>query len=210
MRVLAVVNVKGGSGKTTTVAFVAHALHERGQRVIVVDADPQGSALRWSDYASGWPFPVIGLASKSLHRQLVGVVGDRFDVVVIDTPPLDEQRGIVMSALQVATDVLVPIAPTPIEVERMPAVRYAVDAAADLRRDGCSPRVLVLLTRTVAGAASTGVWRDVLVAAGDRVCRVTVGRLERFAQSYGQPIERASESAFGDVVSELWRGGLVR
>lgn len=200
------VNLKGGTGKTTTAAFLAHALHEQGQRVLVADADPQGSALRWSDYAGGWPFPVIGLASKSLHRQLSGVVGDRFDVVVIDTPPLEEQRGIVMSALQAATDVLVPVAPTPIEVERMSAVRDAIDSAADLRRDGTAPRMAVLLTRVVPNAVSTAVWRDALTEAGDRVLRVTVGRLERFAQSYGQPIERAAESAYGDALAELWRG----
>jgi len=46
MIVLAVVNLNGGTGKTTTAAFVAHALHEQGRHVLVVDADPQGSAQR--------------------------------------------------------------------------------------------------------------------------------------------------------------------
>lgn len=203
MIVLAVVNFKGGTGKTTSAAFLAHALHEQGRRVLVVDADPQGSAQRWNEHAGGWPVPVVGLASRTLHRQLAGVVGDRFDVVVIDTPPLADERGIVMSALQVATDVLVPVAPTPIECERMSVVRDALDAAADLRASGQPPRMAVLLTRTVAGAASTGVWREQLVEAGDRVLRVNVGRLERYSQAYGDPIDRASATAYGDAVAEL-------
>lgn len=206
MIVLAVVNLKGGTGKTTTAAFVAHALHEQGRRVLVVDADPQGSAQRWSEYAGSWPVSVVGMATKTLHRQLAGVVGDRFDVVVIDTPPLDEQRGIVMSALQVATDVLVPVAPTPIECERMAAVREALEAASDLRPSGQPPRMAVLLTRTVAGAVSTGVWRELLTEAGDRVLSVHVGRLERFAQAYGDPIIKASATAYGDAVTELLNG----
>jgi len=206
MIVLAVVNLKGGTGKTTTAAFVAHALHEQSRRVLVVDADPQGSAQRWSEYAGGWPVSVVGMPTKTLHRQLPGVVGDRFDVVVIDTPPLEEQRGVVMSALQAATDVLVPVAPTPIECERMAAVRDAVDAAADLRPSGQPPRMAVLLTRTVAGAASTQVWRELLTEAGDRVLKVNVGRLERFSQAYGDPIVNASATAYGDAVTELLSG----
>jgi len=203
MIVLAVVNLKGGTGKTTSAAFVAHALHEQGLRVLVVDADPQASAQRWSDHAGGWPVAVVGMPTKTLHRQLPGVVGDRFDVVVIDTPPLEEQRGVVMSALQAATHVLVPVAPTPIECERMPAVRDAVEAVADLRPDGQSPRMAVVLTRTVAGAASTQVWRELLTEQGDWVLKVNVARLERISQAYGDPITKASATAYGDVAFEL-------
>ena len=207
MIVLAVVNLKGGSTKTTTAAFLAHVLYEQGQRVILVDADPQGSALAWADAAGGWPLPVVGMATKGLHRDLRGVVGPDRDVVVIDTPPLEDHSGIVMSALRVATDVLVPLAPTPIEVDRMSAVREAITAAADLRPGGEPPRVAVLLTRTVPNAVSTPTWRQALSFAGDRVLKTQVGRLERFSQAYGDPIERASATAYGDVVAELWNEG---
>src|SRR5689334_4663055 len=95
---IVVANLKGGSSKTTTAAYVAHVLHEQGSRVLIADADPQASALRWQETAE-WPLPVIGVATKNLHRELPGIVGDRFDHVVIDTPPLESQTGIVMSAL---------------------------------------------------------------------------------------------------------------
>lgn len=201
------VNTKGGTGKTTTVAFFAHALHEHGRTVAVVDADPQGSALSWSRYAGGWPFPVIGdLATEHLHRKLPGIVGNRYDVILIDTPPLEQRRGVVVSALVAATDVLVPVAPTPAEIERMGSVREAIARAADQRVSGRPPRSAVLLTRTVAGAASTQVWREQLEAAGDRVLRVEVRRLERFSQAFGGPIERALSTAYGDAVTELLKG----
>ncbi|WP_427896696.1 AAA family ATPase (plasmid) [Kribbella sp. GL6] len=199
-RVLAFVNLKGGSAKTTCAAFVAHALAALGLRVCVVDADPQGSTLEWHGLA-GWNLPVLGLPSNMLHRQLWGVVDpDKFDVVVIDSPPLEEREGIVASILRVATDVLVPMAPTPIEYRRLAAVWRAVDATDpfhDVER-----LVAVLLNRTVANAASTGVYRERVKTAGHRVMRQAVPRLELYSQAFGEPVP-AKDPAFAEVAEEL-------
>src|SRR4051794_12851146 len=98
--ILAVVNLKGGTSKTTTAVYLAHALYERGRRVLLVDADPQGSALAWNEDApEPFPFPVIGLPTRELHRQLMDAVSPDIDAIVIDTPPLDHKSGIVVSAL---------------------------------------------------------------------------------------------------------------
>lgn len=202
MLTIAVVNLKGGTGKTTTAAFCAHVLHEVGHRVLVVDADPQRSASSWHRYAD-WPMPVVELATKELDRRVPGIVGDRFDAVVIDTPPSEDRADIVTSAVRAATHVLIPIAPTGHEYERTSEVRRLLDAAVRGRPDGRAPVVAVLLVKTVARAAATGVYRDLLTEDGWTVLRVPVAGLQRFAQSFGEPIQRAVATAYGDAVSEL-------
>jgi len=197
---IAVVNLKGGSSKTTTTAHLCAELHGTGLRVLTVDADPQGSSLRWSE-AAGWPWPTIGLPVRTLHTQLAGLTGGH-DVVVIDTPPLESQSGIVASALRAATLVIVPTAPTPIEVERLPAVRAALDDVGPLRLDGRPPATRVLLTRTVAAAVSTGVWRRSLTEDGWDVLATAVPRLEALSQSYGDLI-RPGTGPYAVVAAEL-------
>ena len=201
--ILALMNLKGGTAKTTSAVFLAHALHERGRRVLLVDADPQGSALEWSELAEKWPVPTVALPTKRLHQRLSDVAGDRFDDVVIDTPPLEENAGIVASTLRVVSDVLVPVAPTPIEVRRVAAVAEAIEDSAAVRREDEAPRMAVLLTRTVPNATSTAVYRDALAADGYRVLPGEVRRVEKFAQAFGDPVTRATASAYGDALDAL-------
>ncbi len=199
---IAVANLKGGSTKTTTAAFVLHALAQAGLSVLGVDADGENeSLLAWSE-AGEWTVPVIGLPVSDLHRKLPGIAGDRYEAIVIDTPPMKERLGVVASAVRAATHVLVPMAPTGMEYSRLPAIRELVDEASALSA-GDPPQLAVALTRTVANAASTEVYRELLTADGVRVLNPTVGRLERYAQAFGLPIDNAAVTAYGDIAAEL-------
>jgi chromosome partitioning protein len=174
-KVITVVNLKGGSTKTTTSAFLAHAYAKQGLRTLVVDTDPQASLLHWSGQA-GWEFPVIGYAVPKLHLALGGIVGDRYDVVVVDTPPLEEKAGIVYGALRAADIVLIPMAPTMMEFQRLADVWAAVDEVNGLREDDILSSVV--LTRVVPNAASTQVFRGLIEGEGR----------EALAQAFGEKI----------------------
>ena len=198
---IVVANLKGGSTKTTTAAYISHALAEASLSVLAVDADGENeSLLSWSE-AGEWDIPVIGMPVSDLHRKLPGVVGDSYDAVVIDTPPMKERRGVVASAIRLATHVLVPMAPTGMEYARVPAIRELVGDAAALAPNPAE--LAVVLTRTVPNAASTGVYRQMLTDDGVRVLGPTVGRLERYAQAFGLPISKAAATAYGDIAAEL-------
>lgn len=197
-------NLKGGSAKTTSAAYLAHEWHRAGHRVLVVDADPQGSALRWSELAE-WPIPALALPVRDLHRRLPGIVGTGYDLVVIDTPPMDEAGGIVYSALRASTDVVIPLGPTMVELDRLPPMWSALDEVAPVMDR--PPVTGVLLTRTVPRASSTDVVRAAVVESGHRVLTATVPRREAYAQAYGAPVEPSEHYAAAAV--EILATGVV-
>lgn len=200
--VVAVLNAKGGTSKTTTAAYIAHVLHERGQRTLLVDADRQASMMRWQEDAD-LPVSVIGLPSPTLDQRLPGIVGGQWDAVVIDTPP--NALDVIRAAVRAATHVVIPMAPGPAEHERIGVVRELLDKAIGERGDA-GPVVAVLLTRTPTSprAVATRVYRELITEDdGFTVLDAHVKNLGRFLQAYGAPIIRADASPYGAVVDEL-------
>lgn len=195
---IAVINLKGGSTKTTSSAFLLHALHEAGLDVLGVDADPENESLiRWSELGE-WDVPVIALPVRDLHKRLAGLAGER--AVVIDTPPMEDVKGVVASAVRAATHVVIPMSPTAVEFDRLGAVLELIGDVEPLWQT--PPNVSVLLTRVVTSAASGDVYADA-IAASVPVLKSRVRRLERFAQAFGQPVHDAANSEYGDAVTEL-------
>ena len=113
MTILSFLNQKGGVGKTTLSIHIATALAEHGA-VLLVDADPQGSALDWKAQRTvDGKFPVIGLPKPTLHRE-VPALGQHYDWIVIDGPPRGNELA--KSAVAASDLVLIPVQPSPFDV----------------------------------------------------------------------------------------------
>ena len=114
--IVALLNQKGGVGKTTLALHLAGVWAAKGSRVLVVDADPQASALDWSEQRGrerlARLFGVVGLARDMLHRELPEVARG-YDRVVIDGPP--RTASIARSALLAADLVRIPARPSPFD-----------------------------------------------------------------------------------------------
>ena len=111
---IGILNQKGGAGKTTIALHLAHALALNNYPVMLVDADPQGSARDWATAREGnAPFSVIGLDRPIIHKE-IGKLATGYDYVIIDGAP--RVSDITRSAILASDLVLIPIQPSPLDI----------------------------------------------------------------------------------------------
>ncbi len=109
--ITSVLNQKGCVGKSTLAIHLAAAFVKlRGARVLLVDADPQGSALGWADIRDGPAlFSVIRKPSEKLHKE-VESLAEGYDQVIIDGAP--RSASVARSAIAASDLVLIPVQPS--------------------------------------------------------------------------------------------------
>lgn len=116
-RVTSFVNQKGGVGKSTLAVNVAAEKARRGRRVLLLDADPQGSALDWQAQRGRQEHPplvsVVGFPRDTIHRE-IDQLGQGYDEIIIDAPGRVES---VARAVIMASDlVVIPVQPSAYDI----------------------------------------------------------------------------------------------
>ena len=146
--IIGVLSQKGGVGKTTVALNLAAAIATSGSRVLVVDADPQGSALAWSSAREAEPlFPVVGMAKPTLHRELPNLAAN-YDFIVIDGAP--RVNDLARSAILASNLVLIPVQPSPYDIW---ASSETVRLIREARQINAALEAAFLINRKIARSA---------------------------------------------------------
>jgi chromosome partitioning protein len=186
--ITAILNQKGGVSKTTLSIHLATALALRGYRVLLVDADPQHSALDWQASREAEPLlPVVGLPTKDLHRQIKQHVGN-YDHILIDGPP--RVNELARSAILAADVVLIPITPSPYDVW---AAKEIVDLISEASVFKPNLKSAFVISRRIV---NTAIGRDVVTALEEYPIPVMTAYV-------CQRVAFAESAATGSTVNEL-------
>ncbi len=146
-KVITVAQQKGGAGKTTVAAHIAVALSQKGNRVAVIDIDPQGSLTHWHKireerFGEGY----TGLTFASVSGWRVGGEVTRLrrscDYVIIDSPPHTETEA--RTAIRSADIIVIPVQPSPTDL-------WATKATLELAKNEKIP-VRVVMNRVAANS----------------------------------------------------------
>ncbi|MFD2741191.1 ParA family partition ATPase [Sulfitobacter aestuarii] len=107
--IISFLNQKGGVGKTTLSVNVAGCLARQGHRVLLIDADKQGSASTWASLREDAPFQVVSMARANMARDALKLAQD-YTHTIIDGPPHAEE--IARSCIVASDFVALPIEPS--------------------------------------------------------------------------------------------------
>lgn len=190
--IIGLLNQKGGVGKTTLSVNLAASFARDGARVLLIDGDPQGSALDWAAAREGDPlFSVVGLPRATIHKE-IAQIGHGYDHIIIDGPP--RVTDLARSALMASDFVLIPVQPSPYDIWAADGIVKLLDEARVYKENLQSAFVI---NRKIV---NTAIGRDVSEALG-------VYPVDVLSASIAQRVIFAEAVAQGKAVYEVDKQG---
>lgn len=198
MAIIALVGNKGGAGKTTLAVNLA-ATMARHAPTIVLDADPQGSALQWTEISETGNATQVIDATDDLESKARRAAKD-FSHVVIDCPPSVHATQ-THAALRVCDLALIPVQPSPVDLW---ATVHIVRGIEEARNENPNLRALLVINQMEARTTLSRLVRDVL---GELELPVAATAIRRRAIYRASAMEGKSVLEMGkrgaDAVAEL-------
>jgi chromosome partitioning protein len=199
--IITIAQHKGGAGKTTLTTQLAVAISAEGHKILVIDADPQGSTTAWHNVRAR----ELGRKNKidlnsalgwKLLRDMPNFVKD-YDYILIDTPPHAESEA--STAIRLSHLVLMPVQPSPLDV-------WACAPTIKLILNEKKP-VMLVLNRVPATSKLNGAIMDKLSDMKIMVAKQTLGNRVSFASSIMKGlgvIEQDPRSVAAHEILSLW------
>jgi chromosome partitioning protein len=210
MRTVAIVAQKGGAGKTTLAVHLAVAAMRAGENVALLDTDPQGSAIAWSNARATssngtssrtkrliGELTVVAIDPADVEDALREARRDRFTLAIIDTAP--RAAPLAAAVIRAATFALIPQRPSAFDLAALDRTVAIVNAA--------KTPALIVLNACPARAPEVDEAREVCKGHGLAVADVAIGDRRAFARAVqtGRAVEEFSpRSPAAAEIRELW------
>lgn len=196
--IFGILNQKGGVGKTTLSVNLAACLARTGARVLLIDADPQGSALDWAAARQTAPlFSVVGFPRPTIHKE-IAQIGQGYDHIIIDGPP--RVTDLARSAIMASDIVVIPVQPSPYDIWAAEEVVRLIEEAR-IYKD--SIKSVFVVNRKITNTAIGRDVRDALAAYPVHVLQASVAQRVVFAEAAAQGQAIFEVPAAGPAVAEM-------
>ena len=196
--IFGVLNQKGGVGKTTLSVNLAACLARTGERVLLIDADPQGSALDWAAARQREPlFSVVGFPRPTIHKE-IAQIGRGYDHIIIDGPP--RVTDLARSAIMASDIVVIPVQPSPYDIWAAEEVVKLIEEARVYKENIKS---VFVVNRKITNTAIGRDVRDALAAYPVHVLQASVAQRVVFAEAAAQGQAIFEVDAAGPAVAEM-------
>ena len=196
--IFGVLNQKGGVGKTTISVNLAACLARTGARVLLIDADPQGSALDWAAARQGTAlFSVVGFPRPTIHKE-IAQLGQGYDHIVIDGPP--RVTDLARSAIMASDVVVIPVQPSPYDIW---AAEEVVKLITEARVYKETIKSVFVVNRKITNTAIGRDVREALAAYPVHVLDASVAQRVVFAEAAAQGQAIFEIDPTGPAVAEI-------
>jgi chromosome partitioning protein len=181
MIVISIMNLKGGSSKSTVSMNLARGIQLDNARVCIIDMDEQLTISTWHQISKTKHVDVYQSNAKGLS-ELLKTLANNYDICVIDTPP--QVKELALSVIQVSSIVLIPVNPSPsdywasINFAQLVKQRMAVSKL----------KAVYLLTKVKPNSIVANQIRSALETTGLSVLNTAIGDRTVYAKAIGDGV----------------------